>query len=418
LALRDALRQRGYEVFVDQYVLEPGTRLEPRLRQELAVSASGVLIWSKPAEESDWVRKEFEAMDTLRRDPNRSPPFSLTVAKLDATALPDTVVGEKFVDFSEYPEGPRGKELLSLLFGLRNEPLSEAAVERVQRYDSLVREELLRIRGWAGAGDRERIVQRARDLDETWLSTPQVPCAAGQTLIDIGAPGDAIPLLKDAIEHFPLSIRPRQLLALAYRRMGKAALDAGDVQAARNATNECIEVCARLKGEDQYDPETLGIFAAALTQRWEIDGTRPSLMQAQAFYSLGFERSPGDYYSGINAASKAVLLGDGLQARKLATKVLALVDKAPMTDYWGRSTVAEANLLSGDISSAARLYRETVTFHAEKRGNIKSTLDQVLRLVPALKVPQAEAEPLLRPFSDVLEIPMTTLLQRCFGASA
>jgi hypothetical protein len=93
------------------------------------------------------------------------------------------------------------------------------------------------------------------------------------------------------------------------------------------------------------------------------------------------------------------------------------VETAKISEYYGRATNAEATLLCGDVAGAARLYREAATFHAEKAGSIKSTLDQVIRLIPALRIPRAEAESLLRPFSDVLGISMTTLLQRAFPAS-
>jgi hypothetical protein len=66
MALYDALKHAGWEPFLDQYELVPGSNLELSLEEALEASSSGVILWSSKVKDSDWCRKERNAMDTLK----------------------------------------------------------------------------------------------------------------------------------------------------------------------------------------------------------------------------------------------------------------------------------------------------------------------------------------------------------------
>src|SRR6516225_7702927 len=62
LELYDILRQLGYSVFLDQYVLSAAALLALSLGEELDASASAVLVWSNVYEDSEWCKEEFNYM--------------------------------------------------------------------------------------------------------------------------------------------------------------------------------------------------------------------------------------------------------------------------------------------------------------------------------------------------------------------
>lgn len=81
-------------------------------------------------------------------------------------------------------------------------------------------------------------------------------------------------------------------------------------------------------------------------------------VEAQRAYEAVFRRY-GGYFSGINAATLAALIGDESSARNLAREVLSLCDHAP-ADYWREATRAEALLLCGEREAAAQALRAAV----------------------------------------------------------
>lgn len=68
LNLYDVLRQAGHSVFMDQLVLKPADPLTRRLEDALTSSQAGVLIWSKSAADSEWVRNEYETLMRLAKE--------------------------------------------------------------------------------------------------------------------------------------------------------------------------------------------------------------------------------------------------------------------------------------------------------------------------------------------------------------
>ena len=104
LELYDILRQLGYSVFLDQYVLSAAAPLALTLGEELDASASAVMVWSDSYEDSEWCKNEFNYLEGHERQARG---FRYVIAKLDGTTLPGFAQGKIFVDFSERREGPR-----------------------------------------------------------------------------------------------------------------------------------------------------------------------------------------------------------------------------------------------------------------------------------------------------------------------
>ncbi len=141
LALYDVLRGQGFDVFLDQFVLQVGMSLSDSLRENLRASAGAVLVWSRAAADSEWVQAELKQMQRLRE---KNPRFQYVIAVLDDAEVPfleqdDIAVlddaevpfleqDDKVVRFAEQPEGPRGRELLELLYGAIGKPLPPDAV--------------------------------------------------------------------------------------------------------------------------------------------------------------------------------------------------------------------------------------------------------------------------------------------------
>lgn len=115
MALYDVLRQRDYQVFLDQYSLSAADRLEASLERHLQQSASGVMIWSSRSEDSKWCQEERTAFSQLE---SAKPGFQYVGVKLDDADLPLLAKQKLWIDFSGSREGPTGSNLLRLMYGL------------------------------------------------------------------------------------------------------------------------------------------------------------------------------------------------------------------------------------------------------------------------------------------------------------
>jgi hypothetical protein len=115
MALYDALKLAGWEPFLDQYDLVPGTNLETSLTENLQASASGVILWSSRTKASEWCKRERQAVTTLKDSRRNSlHPFNYVFATLDTEPLPLFAQSDLYIGFQESPEGPRGVNLLKL----------------------------------------------------------------------------------------------------------------------------------------------------------------------------------------------------------------------------------------------------------------------------------------------------------------
>jgi len=372
LHLYDALTEAGFSVFLDQFRLVAGSSLATSLSQALGESSSGVILWSTESSDSAWCQTEYETMLNLKNQ--KESRFRFVVVKTDAQELPLFARTSLYEDFSQSPEGPHGAGLLRVMYGLVDQPLSEAAVRFAQKVDEETKSALLQIAAAAEIGNAARLHALGTCRTLAWLTSPVLACRAAETLIGLGERDMALAVLSAARAKFPKSIRPKQLEALALARAGRSS----DAQL----------ILAELYAAGHRDPESMGIFARTWMDRYKTSGSPRHLEKSRDLYVEAFSLAPSDYYTGINAASKSVLLGDLATATAVAEKVQALVGTALVNgDYWKTATVAEVQLIKQDYGKAAKLYRSAVTIDPEAKDNHASTLGQARLLMEKLSTP-------------------------------
>lgn len=387
-ALYDMLVQCGYKVFLDQFVLVAGQGLATQLGENLERSNSGVLLWSERTSDSEWVQTELSAMIELRNATKKGEhPFHFVVAALDHKKPPGLAAGTLYIDFSDYPDGPSGIDIVRLTCGLQGKPLNPPAVARLVAFEKEVKAEPAKLRAMATAELFPEILERVKSDDPAYTTSATIPAVAVDQLIRGKRYPEALAALDVALARFPSSLRLRQLQGLALRRSGKVA-------DAAYRLNLLVE-------EGHRDPETLGMLGAVYADLWEAklcagdtSGARDTLEKSRNLYRDAFDMVPSDTYVGINAASKSVLLGELDAARAIAADVTRRLDEArtarggaPAADYWERATEAEALLLQGKAAEALVLYHDARVAFQNELGSIESTAKQLGRLLTVLDVP-------------------------------
>ncbi|MGH9144505.1 MAG: TRAFs-binding domain-containing protein [Vicinamibacterales bacterium] len=368
LALYDILNGLGYKVFLDQYVLTAASSLAVSLGEALDASQSAVMIWSGFFEDSAWCKQEFAKLETMQ---NAMQGFRYVIARVDQSTISGLAATKLWIDFAMQPEGPRGSGLLSLLYGLRQQPLPAEAVKLAARVDDEMKDGLLLIKASRDAGDADTIVAVAATSDLAWTGSPMLLCAAAEALIALKKIPEAQAVLDRAVERFPKALRPKQLQGLALARSGE--------------TLKAQLVLGKLYAAGEIDPETLGLLGRTWTDRYQSTGQRAFLLKSRDLYRQAFEAFPKDYYTGINAAAKSMLAGEKETAAQLAKRVQELVGDTPIAgDYWKTATVAEVQLLQGRIDLAASLYEAAVLIAPLEYGNHESTARQAALLLQAL----------------------------------
>lgn len=391
LNLYDVLRQQGFATFIDQCELRAGDELMLRLQNALAASQAGVLVWSKATGDSDWVAREYQV---LERQATSKPDFQFVPVLLDRSKVPPILGSRIYLDFSSYPDGPNGGDLLRLLYAIVGQPLSAEAANFAAQQDEAAQDASAKIGAAIKNGDPERLTRLFEQGGVVWQTSSTLACKAAEGLMRLGHDNDAIALMQKIAQRFPRSIRPKQLYALALARRGKGS-DLGDAQ----------EILGELYDREQRDPETLGIYGRTWMDRYSKTGDIKALKQSRNLYAEAFERAPDDYYTGINAAAKSAFLGapeELKRAAEYAERVQKIVGTAPRPgDYWMTATVGEVYLLQKKYQDAARLYDAAVAMAVEEKGSQLSTWKQACRLMKLLQSSDQERALIRRVFADL-----------------
>lgn len=383
MALYDVLKLAGWQAFLDQYDLVPGANLETSLTEGLQASSAGVILWSARTKDSKWCERERNAMRALADQRNST--FNYIFAKLDADELPLFARADLYVSFEESPEGPRGVNLLKLMCGMRGIPLPPEAVVMTQQVDAEAKQAMIQINGAIDAGNVAKLVMIGTSTHPGLLDSPGPILAAAQGLIRLGKYDDARTVLTRALQLFPQSVRARQLEGLALRRLKKY--------------QEAVDVLSELKAEGHQDPETLGILAAAKDGLFRETGKMLHLRNARELYRTAFQGDSKDYYTGINAASKSLFLGEPAEAARLAGQVLPLVEKATDgKDLYSACTLGEVYLLQGKVDEAAAQYQKVIDNNPYASGDLKGTGEQAERICAALKLAPEDSAKIIAPF--------------------
>lgn len=395
LNLYDVLRGLGYATFLDQCVLKAGDPLIRNLQKALAASQAGVLIWSSATQDSDWVEREYQALEQLATDKKG---FQFVPVRLDRSELPLFARNRIFLDFADYPDGPNGGELLRLLHAIVGKPLSDQAAHFAAEQDEAARRAANRIAAAIEIGNARRLQELFEQDGLPWRVSAALGCKAADGLARLARYDEAIAMLEQIEEQFPKAIRPKQLRALALARRFQNTKNEGDLDDAQ-------EILAELYAAGERDPETLGIYGRTWMDRYEFDNDEVALRKSRNLYAEAFEGAQDDYYTGINAAAKSVFLGtaeDLDKAAALAARVQDIVGRrAWPNDYWKTATVAEAFLIRGQYKEAGELYQAAVDMAPKEIGSHQSTWRQAARLLAKLDPTSEERTVVERAFKHL-----------------
>jgi len=368
LALYDVLNVLGYKVFLDQYVLTAAAPLAIALGDALDASAGAVMIWSGSYEDSEWCKQEFAKLETMQ---SLKKGFRYVIARIDESEIAGLAATKLWIDFSKQREGPAGSGLLSLLYGLKGQPLPPAAVKLAAEVDAQMRDGLLSVKAACDAGDADALVALAETDDMAWTGSPMLICSVAEGLIAMKKTPEAIRVLDRVEAAFPKALRPKQLRGLALARSRQ--------------TIKAQLLLGKLYAAGEIDPETLGVLARTWMDRYNQSGDQLFLLKSRDLYRQAFEAFPTDYYTGINAASKSLLAGEKETAAQLAARVQKVVgDKPVANDYWMTATAAELQLLQAKFPEAAALYRAAVVMAPGAKASHESTHAQAKLLSQAL----------------------------------
>ncbi len=328
--------------------------------------------------------------------------YSVTASTADAPAVPDPAKlasdRERLAKFAvETVRSWHGRIVSPVYAHLRDlaEPdwhqlRSDQALEYWERYEV-----------WRGRISAARLKGRAGDLV---LLAGEAPArlfrldalrAAAGALRSLGNFTFALRMVEEALELAPRDLDSRRQKGILLGRLGRAP-------EARTLLEELAEAHAK-------DAETLALLGRLdkddWVTRWQRAGASPAQMRDDAAseeayllgavqrYAKAFAIDPTHYYSGINAATLAYLyhhlLGrspDSLDLAALGGGVrwatLAATRAAP-DDYWARVTLADLELLTGDVPAIEGAYRAAVS-KAKRDWFALDSSRQQLQLLTAL----------------------------------
>jgi tetratricopeptide (TPR) repeat protein len=251
-------------------------------------------------------------------------------------------------------------------------------------------------------GRPERLVELFEQGGLVWHTSATLGCKAAEGLTKLGDHGRAIAMLTTLEQRFPKALRPRQLHALVLLRRARDNGPEADLAAAQEILGELYEARER-------DPETLGIYGATWMERFTRSGRLLDLKKSRDLYAEAFKSAQDDYYTGINAAAKSVLIGtdeDLARAAELASQVQQIVGTEPHPrDYWKTATVGEVFLMQKQYADAARLYDAAVAMAPTETGSHKSTWLQACRLMVKLQPTVAERARIRQVFQHLPDCP-------------
>ncbi len=391
LGLYDVLTELGFKAFLDQYVLKAGDDLITNLEKALEKSRAGVLIYSNDTRDSEWVSKEYH---TLERMATENKKFQFVPVKIDKTKLPLFAANRIYVDFSDYPDGPNGGDLLRLLNAIEGKPMSNEAIHFANEQDELSKDQTAKVNTAIKNNNPGRLQQLFDQGGLPWQTSATLGCRAAEGMIKLKLYDGAIQMLEKLELQFKKALRLKQLKALAYARRGKE----GDLELAQ-------EILGELHEKNHLDPETMGIYARTWMDRYAKSNDLSDLKQSRDLYAEAFEKAPDDYYTGINAASKSVLIGtdkDLQKAAGYAERVQEITGtEAIAGDYWKTATIAEIFLLQKKYKEAGEMYEQAVGMARSEKGSHESSFQQAKRLIEKLKPTDAEKEMVMAAFSHL-----------------
>jgi tetratricopeptide (TPR) repeat protein len=394
LNLYDVLSEFGHKVFLDQYVLKPGDKLRNNLQAALDKTQAGILIWSKATRDSVWVNDEYDVLeDKTIKDKN----FVFIPVTLDDTPLPSFVATQIYLDFSSYPDGPNGGDLLRLMYALARMPLTGEVVRFANEQNEAAETSIAQIKAAIKINRPQKLVQLFEEGGLPWKTTAALGCMAAEGLIKLKDNDNAIIVLEQLEKNFEKALRPKQLKGLALARRGKT-----------DDLDKAQDILGVLYAKNHLDPETMGIYARTFMDKYtqsEDVKDLTYLIQSRELYKEAFDKAPDDYYTGINAAAKSVFIGtpeDITEAKNYADRVQKITGIDPVPgDYWKTATIGESFLIQKEYLKAGDMYKKAINMALTEVASHESTFIQALRLLQKLQPTGEEKLLVINPFSNL-----------------
>ena len=220
-----------------------------------------------------------------------------------------------------------------------------------------------------------------REDRKSWSHAPEAYRSLGDRILRLGEPLLAYDVVCEGLECFPGDTRLRQLQGLALARSG-----------AHEGANSVLE---RLYAEGGDDEETVGILAGTnkslglSTRRLEHGMKLAHLRRSRELYTEAYDRF-GGYWTGVNAATLALLLHDEKRAKDLANRVreqcIRELERAKVRgidSYWTVATLGEAALVLGELAEAEDWYGRASKLACRdgRYGDLTATRQQARRLL-------------------------------------
>jgi class 3 adenylate cyclase/tetratricopeptide (TPR) repeat protein len=208
-------------------------------------------------------------------------------------------------------------------------------------------------------------IWRSRNADE-WSQVPEKYREIAQQILGQGEPLLAYDVVNEALGKWPEDVRFRQLQGLALARSG--------------ATERANTILEKLRSDGQADEETLGMLGRTYKDLAASAKSTPQreqlLARAEEIYSQAYENS-GGYWSGINAATMNLLIGETERAHELARKVreqcLKEVEDPGGDSYWELAALGEAALILRDWNEAGQWYERAAKECGQRFGDLHSS---------------------------------------------
>ncbi|QZZ23282.1 DUF4071 domain-containing protein [Leptothermofonsia sichuanensis E412] len=212
------------------------------------------------------------------------------------------------------------------------------------------------------------------------LQTPEIYQALGKSILQLGEPLMAYDVLAEGLKYWSNDLRLQQQLALALARSG--------------ATVAANSLLLKLVQSGQQDEETLGLLARTHKDLW-LQATDPEIRDRQLHlaaerYQQAYQRS-GSVWTGINAATLAMVRGQVEQARAIAQEVRQrclqdLQTGSQGDNYWLLATLGEAALILQAWSEAEDFYRRAGAAGQGRFGDLSSSRRNAMLLVNHLDI--------------------------------
>jgi len=208
-------------------------------------------------------------------------------------------------------------------------------------------------------------IWRARAHEEG-SGSPAVFRCLGERILAQGEPLLAYDVVNAGLAIWPKDVRLRQLQGLALSRSG--------------ATERANAVLENLRHEEETGEETLGMLGRTYKDlaATAVTGKQRNgfLKRAAETYTQAYETT-GGYWTGINAATMNLLIGETERAQELARKVrdecLEEIADVSGDQYWELAALGEASLILRDQSQAGEWYARAAEAGKNRFGDLHSS---------------------------------------------